>query len=267
MKKILFVGFMLFSLCFGSDYTEILKQNVIKIGVSPNMPPFSKFSNDNFEGFEIDFAKHLIEKVFNQGIKIQFIPVEQSQRLDAVKSNSVDILIAAYTQNEQRAKEVDFSMPYFSIILALTSKKSSNIKTQGDIKGKKIATIKNTNSDIYLKQNGFEIVYCKDNKECYEKVKNDEAVGFMHNIVSTATIPVIDQEFENSIKFSQLAYMDCVVTQKGNSSLIEKINKGIMELSKEGFFKKKYEETFVPFYRGMLDKKYFILDDLYSIMF
>lgn len=267
MKKIFFVGLMLFSLVFSSDYAEILKNQNIKIGVSPNMPPFSKLSGGNFDGFEIEFAKELIGKIFQQGMKITFVPIEQSKRLEAVKQNQVDILIAAYTQNEQRAKQVDFSMPYFSIILALTSKKSQGIKTEADLKGKKIAAIENTNSDIYLKQKGYSVVYCKDNKDCWDKVKSDEAIGFMHNIVSTATIPILDSEFENSIKFGNLAYMDCVVTQKGNKSLVEKINKAIMDLSKDGFFKKKYEETFVPFYRGTLDKKYFILDDIYSLMF
>lgn len=263
-----FLGLMFaFSLVFGSSYDEILKNGTVKIGVSPNMPPFSKYSGDKFEGFEIEFAKALSKKIFSENISITFVAVEQQDRQDAVKNNDVDMLIAAYTVNDERAREVDFSVPYFSIILSLVSKKADNIKSESDLRGKKVATIKNSNSDIWLKQKGFDVVYCLNNNECYKKVKNGEAVGFMHNIVSTATIPIIDNDFEISINFANLAFMDCVTTQKGNTVLMEKINNAIVELSKEGFFKDKYSETFVPFYRGSLDKKYFILDDIYRMMF
>ena len=55
-----------------------------------------------------------------------------------------------------------------------------------------------------------------------------------------------------------------VAVQKGNAELLEAINKGLIALSKEGFFKKAYEDTFESFYKGTVDKKYFLLDDLYS---
>lgn len=265
--KVVLTFFVSVSFIFGANYDELLQNKNIKIGVSPNMPPFSKSTSNGFAGFEVEFAKALTSKVFPNGMNITFIGIEQSDRLNAVKNKEVDILIAAYTINDERAEQIDFSAPYFSIILSLVSKKSSNIKSKTDLMGKTIATIKNSNSDDWLKKNGINIVYCKNNMECYQKVKNDEAIGFMHNIVSTATIPLIDNNFEISIKFSDLAYMDCVATQKDSSKLLEKINSAIVELSKEGFFKKNYNDTFATFYKGMLDQKYFILDDLYSILF
>ncbi|MSN96451.1 transporter substrate-binding domain-containing protein [Campylobacter sp. FMV-PI01] len=267
MLRVLSSLFFLIVAAFAADYDEILKNKNIKIGVSTNMPPFSKISGSKFEGFEIDFAKALVEKIFPNDVKITFVGVEQSNRKEAVKNSEVDILIAAYTRNENRAKEVDFSIPYFSIILSTVSKKASNIKNEADLRYKKVAVIKNTNSYYYLVDNGYNILECKDNFDCFKKVKNDEAVAFMHNIVSTATIPIIDPNFEVSLKFPKLSFMDCVATQKGNTTLIEKINKSIIELSKEGFFRQNYENTFATFYKGKLDKKYFILDDFYSLIF
>lgn len=267
MFRTLFCILCMFGVVFGSTYDEIVRNGNVRIGVSPSMPPFSKLNGDRFEGFEIDFARELVNQIFPSNVSITFIGVEQANRQKAVKNNDVDMLIAAYTVNDERAKEIDFSAPYFSIILSIVAKKSDGIKSEADLRGKKIAAIKNSNSDDWLKKKGHSIVYCANNNECYQKVKNGEAVGFMHNIVSTATIPIIDNEFENALNFSNLSYMDCVATQKGNNALVEKINTGIIHLSKNGFFKNKYNETFVPFYKGALDKKYFILDDIYSLMF
>ncbi|RKV98531.1 MAG: amino acid ABC transporter substrate-binding protein, partial [Campylobacter sp.] len=54
--------------------------------------------------------------------------------------------------------------------------------------------------------------------------------------------------------------------QKGNQSLLDFINADLIKLSKEGFFKKAYEDTFEPFYRGTADKKYFLLDGIYNML-
>lgn len=52
--------------------------------------------------------------------------------------------------------------------------------------------------------------------------------------------------------------------QKGNTELLDFINDQLILLNKNGFFRKAYENTFVPFYKGTVDKKYFLLEDLYS---
>ena len=40
----------------------------------------------------------------------------------------------------------------------------------------------------------------------------------------------------------------------------------LIKLSKEGFFKEAYDNTFEPFYKGTVKRKYFLLDDLYNAM-
>nr|WP_314441922.1 hypothetical protein [uncultured Campylobacter sp.] len=54
--------------------------------------------------------------------------------------------------------------------------------------------------------------------------------------------------------------------QKGNKELLDFINAELVKLSKEGFFKKAYQNTFEPFYRGTADKKYFLLDGIYDLL-
>ncbi len=266
MKKIVFFLTILSILASANSLKEIKSKDVIKIGLSRYMPPFSKVNdNGDFTGFEVELARKIASKIVSPKGKILFFPIEQEDRLNAVKSNKVDLLIAAYTRNDERAKQIDFSLPYFSINLATTSLKSKKIRTEGDLVDKKVLVIPNTNSDIYTKKKGISQVFCRDNGECFRRLKAGEADAYMHNIVSVAAIPLMNPEYELGIKQIGNVFMDCVTTQKNNKELLEKVNSIILELAKEGFFRKNYKNTFEPFYKGTVQSKYFLLDDLYNM--
>lgn len=269
MKKIVILLALFCAFAFSNTLSEIKQKGVIRIGVSKYMPPFSQLNdNGSFSGFEIDLAKRIAGDILGDGGKVEFIAVEQADRLDVVRQNKVDLLIAAYTRNDERAGLVEFSIPYFSISLATVSKKSANIKNIASMINKKVLVIPKSNSDIYVKKNlAATAVPCKDNGDCYRKLESGEGDVYMHNIVSVATIPIINSSYEIGINQIGEIFMDCVATQKNNHDLINAVNDVILNLSKGGFFKDNYNNTFEPFYRGSLDKKYFLLDDFYRMMF
>lgn len=267
MKKVGVLLLFMVIFLYGDVLDDIVANKQIKIGVSNYMPPFSQYtSNGKFEGFEINFSKELVSKMFGDAVDITFVGIEQGERLEVIKSGKVDMVIAAYTRNDEREKYADFSMPYFSINLAVLTPKSSNIKDMSDLVGKKILAINETNSETYLKKSGkFNIIPCSDNKDCYNKLKSGEADAYMHNIVSVATIPILDPDYEVSIKSVGESFMDCVVVKKDSPKLISKINDAIISLSSQGYFRNTYEQTFKPYYKGSLEAKYFVLDDLYKM--
>lgn len=271
MKKLLLCLALVLSInsVYANSLTEIKQQNKLRIGLSDKQPPFSQYQDGEFEGFEVEFAKEIAKAVMSAtGItEVEYIPVAQADRFKAVTENKVDLLIAAFTKTPARAKQADFSIPYFSITLGTTSKKSLDIKKQGDLNGKKVLTIGASNSDIWVKNNpNITQIPCKNNKDCFEKLQNGEADAYMHNIVSIATVPLLDDEFEISIPRIGEILFDCVVTQKGNADLLKIVNQKILDLANESFFKEAYNNTFEPFYKGLVDKKYFLLDDLYKTL-
>lgn len=268
MKKFLSLLVIAFAFTFANTLDEIKASKTLRIGLSDKQPPFSKLNPDGtFEGFEVEFAKEVaaaVAKVVGNDLKVEYIPIAQADRFKAVKENRIDLLIAAFTRTAARAKEADFSIPYFSITLGTTSKKSLAIHKQGDLNGKRVLTIEDSNSDIWVKKNPNIIhVPCKNNMDCYEKLRNDEGDAYMHNIVSIATIPLMSDEYEIGIQRIGEILFDCVVSQKGNKKLLSIVDNKILELADKGYFKEKYDETFEPFYKGTVESKYFILDDLY----
>lgn len=78
--------------------------------------------------------------------------------------------------------------------------------------------------------------------------------------------PILDSSVSVNLKNLGNTVFLAVAVQKGNTELLNFINEQLIALNKSGFFKKAYEETFMPFYKGTVDKKYFLLDDLYNFL-
>lgn len=75
----------------------------------------------------------------------------------------------------------------------------------------------------------------------------------------------MNRSVEVSIKNLGTTDFLAIGVQKGNKTLLDFINDELIKLSKEGFFKKSFNETIQPFYKGHAEKKYFLLEDIYSV--
>lgn len=88
----------------------------------------------------------------------------------------------------------------------------------------------------------------------------------MHTNILIAQLTLLDDSIVMPIKsVGNLQYI-CIGLSKDNKELLEVVNKNILELSKGNFFKDAYKETFEPFFKGTVERKYLLLDDLYRIL-
>jgi len=269
MKKSFVVSALLagISTLFAGSINDILANKKVRIGVMDHSAPFSKVgTNGNWEGFEIDFSKELVKRMFPEDeIELEFVKVAGKERMDVVLDNKVDMLIAGYARTDARAEKADFSLPYLSTTLAMVTKKSDAVTNMGQLAGKNVAVIPNSNSEILLNEEKLvNVVQCANNKECLDMLNSGQADAYMHNLNNAAMIPLLDNKYEVSIPMIGEGLVDCVMVQKGNPELIAKIDNVILELANEGYFANEYDKTFEPFYRGAVKREYFILDDFYE---
>ena len=96
-------------------------------------------------------------------------------------------------------------------------------------------------------------------------LKNGQGDAFADDNLVVLAFPIIDNSVEVSIKnLGETDFLGMAV-QKGNKELLDVINESMIRLSKEGFFKKAFDDTLNPFYKGSAEEKYFLLDDIYRI--
>ncbi len=102
-----------------------------------------------------------------------------------MQNGTVDIECGSTTNNEERQKQVDFSVGIFEVGTRLLSKKTANIKDFDDLKGKNVVTTAGTTSERLLKamnadkKMGMNIISAKDHGESFMMLESGRAVAFM----------------------------------------------------------------------------------------
>ncbi len=89
---------------------RILQDGKIKIGLSLNGPPIG-FRDDKGTpmGYDVDWATKMAEVL---GVELEVVDVDGETRIPALTSGRCDVIFANITGNLERAKTIDFSMPY-----------------------------------------------------------------------------------------------------------------------------------------------------------
>ena len=89
---------------------EILDRGTIRVGLSLNgFPMGSRDDEGNPIGYDADWANKLAETL---GVELEVIDVDTDTRISAVESGRVDIIFSNITGTLERAKTIDFSIPY-----------------------------------------------------------------------------------------------------------------------------------------------------------
>jgi polar amino acid transport system substrate-binding protein len=128
---------------------KVIKSGTIKIAVFEDVPPMG-FLDDKqqLRGIDIDVANELGKAL---GVKVEFVPTTNANRIPYLVSNKVDCVLASFTMNSERRKVVEYSDTYFrgGAILVVNPDKpvSASIKTIADCAGKNIAVSKGSFND------------------------------------------------------------------------------------------------------------------------
>ena len=94
----------------GGKLDKILADGKITIGVNPPGEPICFYDDQgNLIGYDIDWANKLGETL---GVEVEFVEVNGENRISAVDSGRVDVIFANITGNLERAKTINFSIPY-----------------------------------------------------------------------------------------------------------------------------------------------------------
>ena len=114
-----------------SKLDQIMDAGKIVVGVNPPGEPIC-FYDDKGEliGYDIDWAKKLAETL---GVEIEFVDVNGETRLSAVTSGRVDLIFANITGNLERAKTINFSMPYLRTGIKMLTAAGSNYHIIADL--------------------------------------------------------------------------------------------------------------------------------------
>lgn len=269
MKKLSFIFLLVATFAFGNSLDEIRKNGEIKIGVWTSQPPYSNLENGEFEGFEVDMAKAIGSNIVGNSGKVTLVGIQSgNERISFLQNNEVDIVIASFTETDERKKKVDFSLPYFAVAMGALSSKNKSLNAEKDLQGKTIVIQEGTTMEDYVKKiPGVKVLRTKGSLDAFKALREDKADAYIDDNLVVMAYGIVNRDFlvpKNMRNLGFSSYLG-VAVEKGNKELLDAVNTQMIKLSKEGFFRKVFNETFAPFYKNEVEAKYFLLEDIYKI--
>ncbi|MGO4198261.1 transporter substrate-binding domain-containing protein [Rhizobium sp. YAF28] len=134
---------------FAGMIDDIRSRGVVRIGVSLGGEPIGfRDAQNNPVGYDVDVATRLAEKL---GVPVEFTDVSGDARISMLVSGQIDVAIANTSATLERAKVVNFSIPYNRAGLRVIVQKDSGIKELKDLAGKKVVVGRGTTGETFLK--------------------------------------------------------------------------------------------------------------------
>lgn len=116
---------------------QIKEKGVIRIGVFSDKPPFGYIdANGKNQGFDVEIAKEIANDLLGSPDKVEFVLTEAANRVEYLKSNKVDLVLANFTKTPERAEVVDFAEPYMNVALGVVSPKMPQLQMLNNLKAK-----------------------------------------------------------------------------------------------------------------------------------
>ena len=274
MKKLLFSFFAIFAAVFLVDQAnvcaaetdalaKIKKRGYVRVGVFSDKPPFGYVDKEGKnQGYDIYFAKRIAKDLLGDESKVKFELVEAASRVEVLVSDKVDITLANFTKTPERARVVDFALPYMKVSLGVVSPNGAVIKSVDELKGKKLIVNKGTTADAYFTKNhpDIELVKYDQNTETFAALVDKRGAALAHDNALLFAWAKENPGF--TVGIEALGEIDVIApaVKKRNKALLEWLNNEIIELGKENFFHENYDATLKPIYGDSVDPESLVVE-------
>ncbi|MGZ5048536.1 MAG: amino acid ABC transporter substrate-binding protein [Usitatibacter sp.] len=175
---------------FAQTIDKIKQTGAITVGHRDASIPFSYYDdNQKPIGYAMDICMRVVDDVKRAlnmpNLKVNYQLVTTANRIPLLANGTIDIECGSTTNNLDRQKQVSFTNTHFVTANRWVAKKSSNIKTLNDLKGKTIVSTAGTTNikqitEINAAQNlGMNIVSANGHPEAFQMVETGRAVAFV----------------------------------------------------------------------------------------
>lgn len=215
----------------------------IRVATEAAYPPFEVMNEQTNqpEGFDIDLMNEIAKKA-NLEVEYQNTPFDAV--LTGIATCQFDAAISAITITEERKEKIGFSNPYINAGQITTVRlDNTDIKGPADLKGKTIGVQLNTTGQIEVEKIEGVTVKPYDTVDlAFLDLQNGQVDAVVADYPTTLNFINRNKDKLKTTGevFTEESYGIAVC--KTNTELLDKFNKALAELEKEGFIKKLEEK-------------------------
>jgi polar amino acid transport system substrate-binding protein len=221
---------------------------VYVVGTDAAYAPFeSQNEKGEIVGFDIDVVSAVAKKA---GIEVKFVNTPWEGIFNNLAQGDRDLLVSAITITDERKQTMDFSAPYFDAQQLIAVKADSKIAKFDDLKKLKVGVQTGTTGDeVVSKLIGKTSTSVKRFESTPLALKELESGG-VDAVVADNGVVIHYVANNTGSKFKTVSDASFTPEQyglavnKGNTELLEKINKGLAEVKADGTYAKIYAQYF-----------------------
>ncbi|MDC9597562.1 ABC transporter substrate-binding protein [Xenorhabdus anantnagensis] len=229
---------------------DIKKAGTVRIAVFDSNPPFGFIDpqTKKLAGYDVDIANAIANDL---GVKLELRPTNPANRIPLLSSKKIDLIAANFTVTDERAKQVDFSIPYFATGQKFIARKGI-LTNPDDIAKLRIGADKGTVQEITLRERypTAKVISYDDTPLAFAALRNGNVQAITQDdaklVGLLANVPEAQKaDFEIS-PFSITREYQAVAASKGEGRLVNTVNQTLLKLEKEGEAEKIYNRWFGP---------------------
>ena len=204
---------------------------VLVIGTDPGFKPFEYKEGSKIVGFDIDLARNI---AIDQGKTLKIEEMSFDGLLLALNSGRVDMVIAGMSETPDRAKNVDFSKPYYYASQVIIVPNNSRITDESSLVGKKIGVqLGTTGDDLARKILDASLIQFPQVVSVMQELNSGRIdAAILDNGPATQYLPNNPNLKILPNELSKEQYV--IAVRKGNSDLLSKINQSLDSMRKDG---------------------------------
>ncbi len=243
MKKlfkllVLSVLLIMVAACGTSKSGESKTDKVYVIGTNAEYPPFEYFENDQVCGLDADIITAIAQKL---NIQYKWSNTNFDGLIPALQTKKMDAVIAGMSITPERAKAVNFSIPYLSSNVAFITNKNNPIKGMDDLENKNYgAELGTTKEAVARKIKGAIVTPFSSNTGALVALKSGKIDGIV--LDESVAIKFVENNSEFVLVGSLEGEPKAIAFNKDDTELMEKFNKALQELIDEGTIQKLREK-------------------------
>lgn len=229
----------------GPVLDDVKAAGVLRVGLGTFVPWAFPNKNGELIGFEVDVSNKLAEDL---GVKLELVPTAWDAIIPSLVSGQYDLIIGGLTITEERAKTVDFTIPYeHSQVYAVVNKKiAPNITTLEQLNDPSVTFAKRRGSaaaavDLFPKA---KTVLFDDENTQQQEFLNGNATALT---VATPTQALLEEKYPDVVRVIEPATEQTnegIALRKNDPTSLAAINAWIEKRTADGWLQERFDYWF-----------------------
>jgi glutamate/aspartate transport system substrate-binding protein len=236
---------------------RIRDTGAITLGVRETSVPFSFLdAQKQPQGYTVDLCLRAVEAINSElkmpRLDVKYLTVSSASRIPSLVEGKIDLECGSTTNTRDRQKQVAFAYTTFVAGIKMLARKTSNVNSIEDLRGKSVVVTVGTTSEKIIRAMNDErvlkitIIEAKDHGESFKAVDEGRAVAFpMDDVLLYGLISQAKKPDDFAVVGKYLSVEPYAIMLRRDEPQFERIvNRALIDLFTSGEIRRIYAKWF-----------------------